>query len=549
MSFNPSNRGRFRVSRTKAGVVTRNNKVVFQGFGYDYSANDNVIYIANVDLERVVPIKAFINSVKLNLQKEIETVNLKDRDHGFDKEYSTKVDYDIALNMPAHSVNEAANNLAKMEELQRLIMDGGTDAYGNGISSRYALKKTVFVVWFKNIINSGHKIIKTLKTPTNFEQIMNSGFCCYIEEVIYEPDVGAGFFEHNGDLFPKNIILNLKLNYESHTLSQLQNKPQGLTIAPFLENGQYTMGDSSLFPFGITVRGTNGFPERPDEITKKSQQMTQSQMNNIFTNRYNALTSYLFISLPINENSGTSVGDDEDFYDDIENKRTRFVVFKPFIESFARRNKVTVDTAAEADNPIYSSVKIGGTSFDSHDYSIKINLPAASLTEAKQNCAKIQYLIRMFVRRGHAKKSNGGAKLSVDEALAKSVENTEKKSKVRVYMPKKIEKPNSSGVPQSFSTMYNNSLPFLFETLDIEIQAENGFFEEGGMIFPKAMSLSMKFTDNSGLIAPIKLISSDVNDGYTLNTDKQIIKTELTEALADLYPFDRKTVKFTLGGS
>ena len=32
------------------------------------------------------------------------------------------------------------------------------------------------------------------------------------------------------------------------------------------------------------------------------------------------------------------------------------------------------------------------------DYKLKINIPANSLYEAKKNCAKIQYLMRMFYK-------------------------------------------------------------------------------------------------------------------------------------------------------
>ena len=566
---------RYYISDTKAKAEydPKTNDRVFRGGGTDYSDSAEIVYIASVPLERVVPLKAFISSVKLNLQKEIEKSDKLDRSIIYDREFSSEVSYDISLDLPAHSTNEAANNLAKIEELQRLIMPTHTSV-SSGASNRtgklgdrevgtafadgsfqienardVGVDSPLFVVWFRNIINSGHKSIKTKKTTNSFKDILDLGFSCYIEEVNYEPDMAAGFFENTNQLFPKNIKLTLKLNYDSHTLQEYR---KNLTLAPFMSNGAYSENDTSLFPFGVTVRGTSGFAERPNEITKSSQEMTQEQMNDISTYRN---STYLFVSLPIasSANSAPPKGteDKDAWYEEVENKRTRYVVFPAFFESFSRRNKVQVKTMSEQGAPIFK--KLGLVAPSSLDYNFKLNVVSHNLQEAKQNCAKIQYLIRMFVKREASQVTNlpdaalGGAEaiIAAKEAQAAGGNDATVNTNTRFYIPKKLERPGSSGAPTDFKSMYNNSMEFLFESLDLDINLSEGFFVESARLFPKSMSITIGITDTDNqYMSAIVMKGNDPTKGeYYLHSDGT-----LNEADRELFPFNQKTSKFiTIG--
>lgn len=562
MALFPKRKTPFFVSDTSANPQYKSGTRVFRGSGTDYSDRGMIIYIGSVPLERVVPLKAFVESLKINLQKEIEKVDLKSTQGIYDKEYSSELSYDLTLNIPAHSTNEAANNLAKIEELQRLIMPTSITKNSDkeiihGASNRTGVDTPLFVVWFRNLINNGNSFIKKTKTIEDFSVLLSCGFPCYIEEINYEPDMEAGFFEfssglpdESSGLYPRNIKLTLKLNYDSASLLNYTNR---LTIGPFVSNGSFYKKDSSLFPFGVVVRGTSGFAERPDEISKNTQEMTQKTMNDIsgFNN-----TSFLFMSLPIAENANTGPGaeveetEKDSWYEKDEVRRTRYVVFPAFVDSFSRRNKVSVTTNSEKGSPIFKKLNI--VNYSSLDYSFKVTVVSKDLDEAKKNCAKIQYLMRMFIKRDKATTTvtttSADDSVSSESAQKLATETKEREDRIRIYMPKKIERPNSIGAPTDFSTMYQNSLPFLFESLDVDINFGSGFFEDGTRIFPKEMSITIGISDTDQVyMSSIALSGSNVTDGaYYLNKGTG---NDFTEEEAQFFPFNKKTAKFKIMGA
>ena len=147
----------------------------FKAYGTDYSeVGDNIIYFNSVPLERTVAFKAFIDSIKINLKKEADKIKKDDQNFTIIKEKTAYLSYDLTLNIPAHSVNESRNNLAKIEELQRLILTPFSKAQTStiteanadgekaeksvsqtlGLSKRYgegesAIKEPIFTVLFK----------------------------------------------------------------------------------------------------------------------------------------------------------------------------------------------------------------------------------------------------------------------------------------------------------------------------------------------------------------------------------------------------------------
>ena len=125
------------------------------------------------------------------------------------------MDIDVVINIPAHSTNEARNNLAKIEELQRLISPNSGFKIRDPKSGKMSIENvdiingvvpSVFRVWFKNIISSG-KPFPAYSRPIlmEFTEIMKYGFPCVIDSVTYEPVLDAGFFELDNFLYPKVI--------------------------------------------------------------------------------------------------------------------------------------------------------------------------------------------------------------------------------------------------------------------------------------------------------------------------------------------------------
>jgi hypothetical protein len=75
MPLLPKRKTPFFISDTSANPQYKSGTRVFRGSGTDYSDRGMIIYIGSVPLERVVPLKAFVESLKINLQKEIEKVD------------------------------------------------------------------------------------------------------------------------------------------------------------------------------------------------------------------------------------------------------------------------------------------------------------------------------------------------------------------------------------------------------------------------------------------------------------------------------------------
>ncbi len=142
-------------------------------------------------------------------------------------------------------------------------------------------------------------------------------------------------------------------------------------------------------------------------------------MNNI-----SGLSSFVFISLPHNPDTTTP---------------HRYVKFKPFIENFSRNVKTKIELAPTANSTIHSKVLQNGVTPDMTEYSLTINIPSESLTEAKKNCGKIQYLMRMFL-----KKYYNGLETIIKGRDDLRIEDV--KQKLMVYVPSMIEMPGAGAV-------------------------------------------------------------------------------------------------------
>ncbi|HAI37061.1 MAG TPA: hypothetical protein DCM40_02435, partial [Maribacter sp.] len=109
----------------------------FKAYGSDYSElGGHVLYIGSVPTERMVVFKAFFESIKMNLQKETEILKKESQNFSIIKERVGELSFDVTLNVPAHSTNEARNNLAKIAELQRLMVPGDWTRNPSGPSKR-----------------------------------------------------------------------------------------------------------------------------------------------------------------------------------------------------------------------------------------------------------------------------------------------------------------------------------------------------------------------------------------------------------------------------
>jgi hypothetical protein len=374
----------------------------------------------------------------------------------------------------------------------------------------------LFFVFFNNLINGGRKF-KNSKI-NSFEDLAKRGFPCYIESIKYDPDISAGFFEFDGYLYPKNIKLSLTLNYESESLFDsdsplLNNK----TILPFTNKAEISKYDSGLFPFHAD--------------------MSVLDMNSATGNKTDRRkSSFLFLA------SAKNITD----FDKVTKKLTtkesmpRYVVFDLFLEQFSRDLQYSYIKAPAGNSTVFSKVQTDTAAFKQLKHSLKINLVAENLSEAKKNAAKIQYLARMYFKtfyEGGAVVNNNPLSLSKSELL----------QNILVYMPAMIERPSKS---KSKSTelkgMIQRSLPMYLEEFSLDMNVGLGFFQEGGKLYPKSLSVSL------GLLYLKNDLIVNYNADYLEDDGPQWTMPPLKDSsILDgtntyLFPYNRKTVK--IGG-
>ena len=484
-----------------------NDKEVFRGSGSDYSESGNsILYIASVPLKRVVSLKAFIESAKYNISKTTDILEEMDKNSKVFATFDGDMDIDVVIDIPAHSTNEARNNLAKIEELQRLISPNSGYKIRDPGSGKMSIENvdmangvvpSVFRVWFKNLISSGKEFTNySTRADITFDRIMKYGFPCVIDSITYEPVLDAGFLELDNFLYPKVIKLNLKLIME---VSQVNIRE--LPIEGFDPNGNYSPFDNKFFPFCVPL-------EDSEKMNKLDYSLDQGTKNNAF-----------FMSLEVTG-------------------QKRWVQFKPFLESFTRTHGTSVTYAESKERVGKLIASDQAITFKDLSYKFKLLIPAMNLTEAKRNCAKIQCLMRMFYRPPQpvdTEQIGDIHQVAGQHTSGKKEHASLSNRRIKVYSPSFIEKAGAdTSAAIGLDSMYGNGISMFLNSLSVDVNFEVGFFEEAGKLYPKEMSIDLDFVYDS----------NDLIKTYTLNDGKYDMQSSKADGGAPhLFPYNRKTVK------
>ena len=527
----------------------------FRGTGSDTSQRSYTIYFASAATERFVTFKAFIQSYKVNFQKQVDEKKFANIFEKFYTDKTSNLSIDLTFDVPSHSVNESVNNVAKLEELQKLILIGQWSD-GVNVSKVTNIHVPIMLVHFRNLISNGRK--DTSFAINSFNDILKKGFPCTIDSVNFEPDVDAGFFEFKNFIYPKNLKVQLKLDYDSEYLKNEFNElMKQVTIDGIDSSGNYRyknnyeyaetagsgvlLNPSDLNLTGMKIKSTTKmdsglFPFHSYQFTK------EGKKNNMFVSNMNdpildpriekKRDSFLFISLDLGQGikeipEGWVTDYEVDTHSIKGKKIFRHVFLDLFLDSFSR-NLTVVNTKSEA-NP-NSSVFSKITSQDGRElsYSMKLNLPADSLIQAKQNCAKIQVMSRMFIKRNNS------------EVTAGQEEPTILSNEVMVYSPSFIEAAGATiSETRNIKTIYKqNCIRLLWSNFSFDVNMEAGFFVEGEMIFPKVISVDLGFKTTTSFIEGYNLIGK--NEWETAATEENSAR-EVDNA--ELFPYNRQTIR------
>ena len=507
-------------------------------------------YISLIPLEKTIVFKAFLESIKIDTGKENEQVDEADKNNSVVIEHVGKYDINVSLNIPAGNAKEAYNNLAKIEELQRLSSPLSDDItklkFDNGI------KQPVFKVWYRNLISNGRPWVGNYPLNAEFSLIDKCGFPCFIDNVEFNPEVEFGFFKFDGHLFPKNIKLSLSLKYDA-VLDRNRSSQTGAVIEGFKPDGNFGLFDFGLAPFG--VRLCHEKVEEEESVNLKFSIPTVNQRE-FSTREVNDLSgfnpdSYLYISLP--RHFGYS-------------NPPRYVFIKGFLKEHKRGFQTNIPFTDSKVTEVGNVVDTSPVTFKSLEYNFSMDMPAKNLEEAKKNCAKIQYILRIFYKASSGfsfndELTNEQINEQINLQITERIEGEDFVPTYRefvsnsfrtalVYYPNFIEAPGAaSGLP-NLGTSNPLQNPFTgplefdkrgiylhFFEFGFDIDSTSGYFmDSSGRLFPKSMSLSFKFIDTSGdLIKNYNLIG-----GEYVHRRSDIPQIQEKE---ELFPFNRKTVK------
>lgn len=484
----------------------------------DGSDKTHIISIAEYVTGHVMQFPAFIEKIKYNTTKELDYQSEADKWTKVVREYTGDFSIDITLTLPAASPQQARTNVAKLENLQKLLLNpdhdipviSENDSFSH-IESQFntAIQKErksvvgpLFKVAFANLIHGG-KI--ALNNQGFSGGVLYNGFPCLIESVNFNPVIEMGFFEYEGPdfdyefLYPKVLTLDLSL--------KLENKNEKLDlvpIGPLPKNSQDTLNvvtkndnrdqarslntrDNMVFPFGTQTIG-NEYKEAYT-ISKK---LAYNRNYYIYIQRYG-----------------------------------KKVLFPAFIEDFTRNFEANQNYIESKSNYVGKGADTGKLATPSKfSYSLSFSVPCASIEESLLFSKQIQLLMRMFYRKEEGSAGNF----------------SERELGFNIYIPGLIE---SGGASKTFVGPSNDpsdgaeasSLSDLWmEDLNIEIESNMGFFNYGTSLLPKSYKISTSIVsglNNTALIRP-HLITEHRKDNYT---------TSSTSNVTDQFPFNRSTLK------
>ena len=216
------------------------------GLGTDYSSKYSAarnlnLYIYDGTLNSLITFKGFLETFSINFDiqyKEEDTVE------GSAPTNPTNFtcNYEIKMQVPAPSINDAKVNDARFAELSRMIVGA---VYVDGDTRRYVDQPKR--VLLGNLIHNG-------RFPENagvekLYQIKKFGLLSRINNVSWDPDIEAGFFENSYRLWPKAYSFSLNLNVAFNLDAKLG--PGKRSFCGFRSGGSYDSTDYKKWPFGV----------------------------------------------------------------------------------------------------------------------------------------------------------------------------------------------------------------------------------------------------------------------------------------------------------
>ena len=432
----------------------------------NYVRSPAYISFYNYEYDKRASFKAFIDSFSITLNTDYsvtETSGIKKINKG-----ASLFKYSISLNVPSFSINEGMNNLAKFQELERMITVSKSKYAADQSSNKTFIDSETYVI-LSNLIQDGS--LDPLRQKQQFPAESSSALHCIIQNLAFSPDLDMGFFEFGGDLIPKFYNLSLEitpylrdLDTGAHVINGFKSDGDfwgDMDAQVDLEKSNDPTTKASAYstikywPFGIKVTNGSAGGLSLRSINSFPNTFVNNDGSDTYTSDKKALLAIAAETEAMN----------------------KWVVFKAFLESFSYEKDLgyeeTKTTAGSAAGALYAN---NGTK--NFKYSFKIAVPADSVNEAINNCAKINVLYRMCL-----------------EFLASESSTDEKaytSGNVFISFANFIHNPEKQSIPRSYGNstiVIENGLKCVLNSVNLEIDTDMGFFEFGAGLIPKMFTL------------------------------------------------------------
>ena len=420
----------------------------------EYAVNKSGQFVVfNAANDRSVVFRGFLQDFGIDTAFEIEEQSGGGSTFYYNK--GTGITYNLKIDVPANSVNDAMNNLARFAELERMI-SLSLDQTSNAASDSAIIQANTFFS-FNNLIQDGLYHLDDVRDPIN----KKNGIPGIIKDLTFEPDLEQGFFEYNNRFLAKSYSLSLKIDL-------IADDGDTRYVKGFPADGKWSDSTDELvknkrkeslyknvryWPFGIKVTNDGGYSTLAS-INKHNQNATDTYANN--------KGAFLGIAKKVT---------DSDLH--------KWVVFKSFLTNFtyAKKNEVKeIEDSTMAAGKMYSY-----TGDKKYDWNITISVPNDSVNEAVRNLAKLNVLYRMGIL---ANPTSGVGNNGSDVCV---------KLSNLIYNPNK-----GSSLNYNSHNIINEGLLCKMSNIGLTINTEMGFFEYHNHFLPKQfdLNISLKYTDS-----------------------------------------------------
>jgi len=453
-------------SRRK-GIFNSNGDAVRNGVdGSSQYANRKHAHFSAIDLStnESVSFKAFITSFSIVADHQSD----EDSGDGNKEKYkkTSKFSYNIDLEVPSHSTNEARNNLAKFAILEKFIsISSAQRATQLNTGQSVIFPKIGYAL--SNLIQNGK-----FRLGDNFDEsgVNHDKVILGIHPTInFSPDLESGFYEFNNKLIAKSYKLSLKIDL-------ILNSYLGTFLNGFGSNGYFNdleqpvtttppdklsiYADTSYWPFGIMVGDIHNANGNYGDYTGKYYSLKQ-------INTYGRTS---FSDSKYATNKGLYLGISSQSF-----TNNRHVLFKAYLESFSYTKENGLNDIDIDNNPAGVTYSYNGMM--DYKWSFTLNVPSNNVQEAIMNLAKLNIIYRLSIN--YVKEFTGAT-------------STNLKAYSFIRLANYIFNPTTTYEPKYSSAADIQRTGFLctLDKVDFEVDTEMGFYEEAGHLIPKVFKLS-----------------------------------------------------------